>query len=202
MAAKANSTTIAVVSISFLVLIVLVFFVLKKIAKSQPPPNAVLPDDNNPGFVGSPFTAAEQATLTGLAGRIFDDINGISFSGHDNELYQECLNLSDRMATGLYNTYKQLYFSQHNETLTEALNNEIEPFGPRKIFAFANRLSALGLKWYKPPKTQPVKYVKENPVVAIVVVVSVTIFAYNWYCKMQAKKKAAAAAAVAPPSAG
>jgi hypothetical protein len=145
-AEKTSTTTVAVVSISFLVLAVLVFFVLKNIAKRQQPPKAVLPDDANPGYVGAPFTAAEQALLTGLAGRIFSDVDGISYWGHDNDLYQEALNLSDRLVTGLYNTYNQLYFSKHNETLTETLNKEIEPFGERKIFALADRLSSLGLK--------------------------------------------------------
>lgn len=143
---KANTTAVAIVSISFLVLIVAVYFVMKKIAKSAPPPRATVPDDNNPGFVGAPFTQTEQAQLTGLAARIFDDIDGIQWSNHDNDLYQECLNLSDRMVTGLYNTYNTQYFTVHNETLTETLNNEIEPFGQRKIFAFADRLEALGLK--------------------------------------------------------
>lgn len=146
MAAKANSTTITIVTISFLVLIVLVFFVLKKIAKSRPPAAAVVPDDANPGYVGAPFTTAEQNTLTGIAARINNDVSGISLSGHDNDLYQEALNLSDRMVTGLYNTYNAAYFTQFNQTLTQVLNGEIEPFGPRKIFAFADRLSALGLK--------------------------------------------------------
>lgn len=144
-AEKTNTTTVAIVSISFLVLIIAVYFVMKKIAKSAPPAKAPLPDDNNPGYVGAPFTQAEQAQLNGLAARIFNDVDGVSLSGHDNDLYQECLNLSDRMVTGLYNTFNSLYFNQHNETLTEILNNEWEPFGPRKIFAFAERLESLGL---------------------------------------------------------
>lgn len=145
MASKDNTTQIAIVSIVFLVLIVGAYFILNKIGKSTPPPQAEIPDDNNPGYVGAPFTSAEQSTLNSLAARIFDDIDGIQWSNHDNDLYQECLNLSDRMATGLYNTYNKIYFKEHNETLTEVLNNEIEPFGQRKIFAFADRLKSLGL---------------------------------------------------------
>lgn len=48
------------------------------------------------------------------------------------------------------------------------------------------------------------KYVKENPALAIAITAIVSILVYNWYTKMQAKKKAAAAAAatVTPPVVG
>jgi hypothetical protein len=48
------------------------------------------------------------------------------------------------------------------------------------------------------------KYVKENPGLALAITAVVSILLYNWYVKMQAKKKAAAAAAatVPPPVVG
>lgn len=142
---KRDTNIVLIVTIALILLCVAAYFIGRGIGKNAPPPKKDLPDDNNPGYIGAPLTAAEQATVNSLASRIYDDISGISFSGHDNDLYQECLNLSDRLATALYNTYNSLYFKKYNETLTETLNNEIEPFGPRKIFAFAGRLESLGL---------------------------------------------------------
>lgn len=125
---------------------VLAYIVANNIAKQSPPPPAKLPDDNNPGATGAPVDAQEQALLDGLASRIYDDVSGISISGHDNDLYQQCINLSDRLVTALYNTYNAKYYTKYNETLTQVLSGEVEPFGPRKIFAFKDRLVALGLK--------------------------------------------------------
>ena len=142
---KRDTNIVLIVSIALILLCLAAYFIGRGIGKNAPPPKADLPDDNNPGYIGSPFTSSELTTLKSLSSRIYDDISGISWSGHDNDLYQECLNLSDRMATGLYNTYNDLYFNKYKQTLTEVLNSEVEPFGPRKIFAFADRLSGLGL---------------------------------------------------------
>jgi len=140
---KTNNTIYVVVGLG-LVLCVLAYFVGKSIGVKSPPPAVPLPDDNNPGGTGAPITNAEQGELDSLALRIYNDVTGISWWGHDNDLYQECINLSDRLLGGLYNTYNAKYFSRHNQTLTQVLNDEYEPFGEQKIFALRDKLIAKG----------------------------------------------------------
>lgn len=146
MAVKVDTRIIWGIAIAIVVLAVLLYFVGNSIGKKVPPPTAALPDDNNPGTVGQPLSVAEQAMIDGLASRIFDDVDGIQWYNHDNDLYQECLNLTSRLTTALYNTFNDKYFKEHNETLTQILGNEWEPFGERKIFAFRDKLLSMGLK--------------------------------------------------------
>lgn len=45
------------------------------------------------------------------------------------------------------------------------------------------------------------KWIKENPALAVAATAVIAVLVYKWYCNMQAKKKAAAAA-ITPPVAG
>ncbi len=109
--------------IGCLVSLILIFFMGKSYGKSIPPPNVDLDGKtDNEGYLVSQLSDADIRYITE---RVFKDMEGLNWFGdHENELWYEVANLSDRDLARLINEWNKTFYKRHNEKLSEAISNE------------------------------------------------------------------------------
>lgn len=104
-----------------LITIIAVYFYLqgKKTVSIQYTPGEL---PGNPG--SGTGTSASNNEIKVLAGKLYDDMNGLNLLGHNMEPYMDALILSDNDLIKLYNTFNTLYQAKTGQTLYEWIDNE------------------------------------------------------------------------------
>lgn len=111
--------------ISVLVALILIFFMGKSFGKSDPPKAIDIEGDTDTdGYFVSSLSDSDIRYLTE---RIYKDLDGVNWlvgADHENELWFEVSNLSDRDLTRVINEWSKTYYRKHNQTLGEMIDND------------------------------------------------------------------------------
>ena len=113
---------IIISTIVLVLLVVLAYFFYKKGKKSIT--TQYLPGDLPGNPSSGSDTGASNSEIKALANELFNDIDGFNGLGHNNDVYNRVILLSDTDLVKLYNTFNTLYQQRLEETMTVAIDNE------------------------------------------------------------------------------
>lgn len=119
-----NLVKIAAGGVTALVVIGAIYLIYKRETKGKGFTQAPPPDQ---GSTGVDLTEQEAAQVRSLTNRLYNDLDGISiawFAPRDIEAWQELNSLNDQLFTAVFNDFGNLYYSQHNLTLYQWMQEE------------------------------------------------------------------------------
>lgn len=122
-----RTKTYAIIGLVALVVLVSVAIYFYKKGKKQVSVQ-VLPYDvaGEPTGTGQPGTGngISNNQIKVLVQKLYDDMSGFNWSGHDQAPYQEMSTLSDTDFVRVYNLFNTLYQKESEQTLREWIDNE------------------------------------------------------------------------------
>lgn len=130
---------LVIFGVTWLVLWLLTRQAVKLIATSENKQAKIPVDTSTGGVLPDNFNA------TGWVERIKKDIYGLNIFGHDTELWRSLVNLNDSQSIAIGNRWNDLYFSEYNEGLPAAIDDEYMSGDAYKYAKlFNDRLKRLG----------------------------------------------------------
>lgn len=120
MANKVNYNIIIISTVVALITVVILVIFLKKNKKNKV--KAIVAPIDDKAFEGQNISKDVSDKAAAMAARLYEDMKGFNWLGHDNSIYEDLNQFSDHELSVVYYCFNSNY--GENETLTQWLINE------------------------------------------------------------------------------
>lgn len=80
---------------------------------------------SNPGAPDGSAPVASEAEIRQMAQKLFQDMDGLNWRGHNIQVWQDFLTMSDNDVIRVYNEFNTKYQKETAQSLTEWVNSEV-----------------------------------------------------------------------------
>jgi hypothetical protein len=120
---KKTKKYLIIAGIVLVILIIFGWYFYKK-GKKTTTLSPIIPDDPNSTSAGNNPAGLSNASLVTLAAQAYEDMKGFNGTGHNDDIYQAILELSDTDFSRFYNTWNSKYQVDTGETFIQYLSDQ------------------------------------------------------------------------------